>query len=352
MVILAAVEGGGTTWRAALAKDSPENITESKVFETTDQPQEVLAKIRAWLDERKFDSLGIATFGPLDPKEGSPTWGYITYTPKPGWKDTDVVGALWDGSVPVKFDTDVNPAALAEYRFNNPAGTSSCAYITVGTGVGVGLVVNGKVVHGLLHPEAGHIPWKHLEKDTDSFAGSCAWHGDCVEGTCSTPAIESYSGVDRKDLKDLPDDHPVWDRVGRSLGSACATLALVASPERIVISGGVMNRTILYQKIREQALACLNGYLKHPLLTKERIEEYICPSKWGQRAGTVGALTLSLLAWEEGNAPDTVSVVSASKKCCKCPFTNIGINMVHVVVGGLAAVGLVALVTGRMSRSS
>ncbi|EGD74716.1 hypothetical protein PTSG_06077 [Salpingoeca rosetta] len=155
--VFAGVEGGGQTWRVAIAVGSPTNITERAVFETK-KPETTLPAIRAWLDEHEYDALGIATFGPIEPKRDHPEYGYITSTPKPHWKNANVVAPLWNGRVPHKFDTDVNAPALAEFKAHGEAmGHSSCAYITVGTGVGVGLVINGKPVHGLLHPEGGHV---------------------------------------------------------------------------------------------------------------------------------------------------------------------------------------------------
>ena len=170
MPVLAAVEGGGTTYVVAIAKDKPENIIERASFPTT-TPEETLAKCKAWLAQRSFDALGIATFGPVDPRTSSKTYGHITKTPKKLWRDADVVGALDVFGVPIKFDTDVNAPALSEYRAMVLKGEDpSCvAYATVGTGVGVGLVVNGAPVHGLLHPEAGHacVP----RYPGDDFAG-------------------------------------------------------------------------------------------------------------------------------------------------------------------------------------
>jgi fructokinase len=177
-VIVAGVEGGGTSWRAALGRISPDRksyeLLEDHRWMTT-SPAETLGAINAWLRERRpqFQALGIASFGPVDPKRGSPTFGYITATPKVAWRNTDVVTALTAGlgaDLACAFDTDVNAPALAEYMLSGMAeqSKSSCAYVTVGTGVGVGLVVNGKTVHGLLHPEAGHISVPLMPADADS----------------------------------------------------------------------------------------------------------------------------------------------------------------------------------------
>mmetsp|Transcript_32172 Transcript_32172/g.42424 ORF Transcript_32172/g.42424 Transcript_32172/m.42424 type:complete len:327 (+) Transcript_32172:85-1065(+) len=304
MVVYAAIEGGGTSWRVALVEDDPTNVKaiEMAQYVTTENPEEVMNQIKEWLKDKHYDALGIATFGPIDAKEGSPNFGKITTTPKPGWKNTDVVGYFWDKKVPMKFDTDVNAPALAEFKYGNPPGTTSCAYITVGTGIGVGLVVNSKPVHGMMHPEAGHLTFARKgglsEQGAWSYEGACPFHKGCVEGFASTPGIAGAKGVDKTSLADLTDDDPVWDSVAQALGSLCYNLVLTVSPERIVISGGVMNRTILYSKIRTVVKELMNGYIDNPLLD-EKIDEFIVPSTWGQKAGVVGTLTLAQYAYEE-----------------------------------------------------
>lgn len=289
------IEGGGTTWKVAIAQDKPDNITESIRFDTT-SPEETFGKIKEWIKDKNYDSVGIATFGPVDPKLTSPTYGHITTTPKPGWKNVDVVGALTDGSKPILFDTDVNAPALAEFTFHASSPTqSSVAYITVGTGVGVGLVINGKTVHGLVHPEGGHVPPFRLP--SDGIKGNDLYKD--IEGLSNTIAIASKKGIDRHLLKTIGDDDAVWDSVAHALGSLCATLVLMVSVERIVISGGVLNRTILYPKIRAKTLEILKGYIVHPLLTPALIDQYITPSEWGDNAGIVGALTLAKVALDD-----------------------------------------------------
>ena len=235
---LAAIEGGGTTWVAVIAHESPENIVERADFKT-ELPEKTLGEIRDWLTKREFDAIGIATFGPVDAVESSPTYGYITSTPKPNWDNTgvffvskksrlhccsqtslmlrtlfplisrflllimscgivDVLGLLGirQFGKPFKFDTDVNAPALAEFLKNRElnASLSSSAYITIGTGVGVGLVVNGQTVHGLLHPEAGHI--MVARQPGDDFEGTCPYHGACIEGLCSSGALAARKGED------------------------------------------------------------------------------------------------------------------------------------------------------------
>eukprot|EP00730_Choanoeca_flexa_P014191 TRINITY_DN6113_c0_g1_i2.p1 TRINITY_DN6113_c0_g1~~TRINITY_DN6113_c0_g1_i2.p1 ORF type:complete len:341 (+),score=35.39 TRINITY_DN6113_c0_g1_i2:163-1185(+) len=315
-VIYAGVEGGGSSWRAAIAVGDPANIQERQTFLTT-TPEETLTAIRAWLDQRKFDALGIATFGPIEPSKGQELYGHITSTPKPHWKNANVVGALWDKTVPHMFDTDVNAPAMSEYMAVGKAkGHSSAAYITVGTGVGgtcvsqaesclqlrcimciVGLVVNGKPVHGLLHPEGGHMMLRRDKNDKSGFNGWCKFHDDCVEGMAAAPALAMQLGVDKEQLKDFPDDHPIWESCSHTLAVLCANIILLVSPESIVLSGGVLLRECLFDKIRDKTKDLLQGYVQKEILL-ERTEELIRPSKWGNNAGIIGALFLARCALE------------------------------------------------------
>lgn len=294
--MIAAVEGGGTTWVCATAlASSPTELVEVESFPTT-TPVETLTAISEWLSKRTFDSLGIACFGPIDPDESSETYGYITETPKPGWQNTDVVGFLrdrlpGDKNIPIAFDTDVNAPALAEARQSH---FSSLAYVTVGTGVGVGLVVNGAPVHGLLHPEAGHISCPRFPADED-FDDSGLTSLDCpgwfeVEAMCATRALARRAGVPAQDLKNLPDDHEVWEACSHYLAAMCANLVLVVSPQKIILSGGVMQRDSLFPKIRRKVVKMLNGYIP---VKRLQDEDFITPSQWGNRAGIIGALALT-----------------------------------------------------------
>lgn len=280
----AAIEGGGTSWLVAISEDEVDNLVELKQFPTDANPEVTLSAIRKWLNEKgPFDSIGIASFGPCDVKLSSPTYGYITSTPKPGWKNTDVIGLLGlrdeFAGVPFLFDTDVNAPALAEYNLHRTSeSTSSGAYITVGTGVGVGLVVNGKSVKGLLHPEAGHI--HVMLKPGDTHQGTCPFHGSCIEGMCNTISLASRKGISAADLPSLPDDDDVWDYLAYYLGQLCANLVLIAMPEFISIGGGVLNRMSLYPKIRAHTAAILNGYVQDDHITTSAIETFIRPSYW------------------------------------------------------------------------
>lgn len=279
---LAAIEGGGTTWVCSIAVDTPDNFVDRAEFPTTD-PETTLGQVREWLRGQSFDAVGVATFGPIDAKIGSPTFGYITSTPKPRWGNTNVIGMLGlhdeFKQYPFRFDTDVNAPALAEYTLHRQsAATTSCAYITVGTGIGVGFVINGQTVKGMMHPEAGHIQVKRIEGD--DFRGTCPFHGDCVEGMCSTGALTARAICTPSDLPGLSDDHIVWDHCAYYIAQLCTSMVLIASPELICIGGGVLNRESLYPRIRKYTLQLLNGYVQHELLTEDRIHEFIKASYW------------------------------------------------------------------------
>lgn len=276
----AAVEGGGTSWVAAIMENEPHNILE-RIRVATDTPEKTLGEIRQWLKERKFDAIGVATFGPIDANVTSERYGYITSTPKPGWQDTDVLGLLGvrELNVPFLFDTDVNAPALAEHVMYSDGKTSSCAYITVGTGIGVGMVVNSQTVRGLMHPEAGHL--KAARQEGDTFPGNCPYHGACIEGMCASGALVARKQLsDAAELASLPDDDPVWDACAYQLAQLCANLIYIASPERIVFGGGVMNRLSLYPKIRYHVMAVINGYIQSDKLTPEGLVDYIKPAYW------------------------------------------------------------------------
>ena len=293
----AAVEGGGQSWVCALASGQPDSIVESATFPTLD-PGQTLGEIKAWLVARKekIRSIGIATFGPIDARPASSRFGYITSTPKEGWGQTDVLRMLgvYDElrGIPYRFDTDVNAPALSEYA--SIGGISSCAYVTVGTGIGVGLVVNGRTVHGMLHPEAGHMLVARM--GNDHFPGVCKFHKCCVEGMCSSVAVAARAGVPLTSLPSLTDSHEVWDICAYYIAALCANLILTVSPERIILGGGVMNRTCLFDKVRRYTLQILNGYIEVGALKEDIIHNYITPSRWGSQAGIVGALHLAQTA--------------------------------------------------------
>jgi fructokinase len=301
------IDAGGTTFKIAYAPtEDIRNVTVHHSVPTTESPVSTLAAVVAFI--RQLPSvpraIGVASFGPLDLTRESPTYGHITTTPKPGWQFANVLGPLRAAfpGMPIGFDTDVNAAAVGELRHGNHGDdVSSIAYITVGTGVGVGLVINRQSVTGLLHPEMGHVkPPLHAADVASGFTGTCPFHGECIEGLVSTGALCKRFGVAADALAALPDDDERWNVVAFYLANLCATLTLTVSPHKIVISGGVMNRRSLFPRIRKQFLASINGYLKQlPIL---ETDSYIVPSPFGDTSGGIGALQLAVAALEHGAA--------------------------------------------------
>ncbi|CAK4395452.1 unnamed protein product [Aphanomyces euteiches] len=260
------VELGGTTWALAIAHDSPLNIVARTRIDTT-TPEETFAKAFAWLDTQSFDAIGIASFGPVDLNHKSSTYGFITTTPKPHWGNTDIVGVFKARypNAPINFETDVNAPALFEAAFGGHGEVSSLCYITVGTGIGVGVCIDGKPVHGMMHPEAGHMYVPLATEDIQAgFRGTCPFHGSCAEGMAASGAISSRLQVDRTALTSVADNDPVWDTVAHYLAHVCVNLTLTVSPQVIVIGGGISKRTGLLEKIHAKFDSYLNGYVKTP----------------------------------------------------------------------------------------
>jgi len=293
-VRIGAIEAGGTKIICGIGNEHGE--IEKKINFPTESPEIVFAKIRSFFEEEQLDALGVGTFGPIDVNRGSATYGYITSTPKPGWRDVDVLGELKSYiDVPIGFDTDVNGAALAEALWGSAKGVNSCVYYTIGTGVGVGVYVESNLVHGLLHPEAGHIPVKRHPQD--SFEGFCPYHGDCLEGVAAGPAIERRYG---KKGHELSVDHEAWKLEAYYLGQALMSTILLLSPERIILGGGVMHQEQLFPMIREEVKRNLNGYVQHDMLLKH-IDQYIIPPGLGDNAGLSGAVAIGLLEYKAAN---------------------------------------------------
>jgi fructokinase len=235
--------------------------------------------------------IGIGSFGPVDLNPASPKFGYITSTPKQGWHDTDLVGAVRRSTgLPVAFDTDVNAAAMGEARWGAAQGLDTFLYLTIGTGVGGGGMANGRLLHGLVHPEMGHIRVPH-DLHTDPFPGVCPFHGDCLEGLISGPAVEARWS---RRGETLPPEHPAWDLQARYIALALDNWICTLSPERIILGGGVMRQAHLFPRIRAQVLALLNGYIQSPGIL-ERIGDYIVAPALGGDAGVLGAIALAEL---------------------------------------------------------
>ena len=302
------IEAGGTKFVCAVAS-GPDDVRAEVQFATT-TPSETIEKAIRFFQEQmaaqagRLDAIGIASFGPVDPNPASPTYGHITTTPKPGWANTDFAGAVRRAlDLPVGFDTDVNGAALGEHRWGAAQGLDTFVYMTIGTGIGAGGMVGGRLMHGLIHPEMGHIRLPHdlatagtAEQGpyADPFPGVCSYHGDCLEGLACGPALEARWG---QAPETLPADHPGWSLQARYLALAVVNLICTLSPQRIILGGGVMKQRHLFPRIRAEVQTLLNGYVQAPEIT-DRIEEYIVPPALGSRAGVMGAIALAARAGE------------------------------------------------------
>jgi fructokinase len=291
--LFGAVEAGGTKFVCAIGDESGSLHAELR-FPTTD-PASTLAAVRDFLGERSgalgaLSAIGVGSFGPVILERESAKYGFIGKTPKAGWSDIDIVGMLTrDFSCPVGFDTDVNAAALAEHRWGAARDTANLVYLTVGTGIGGGVLVDGTPLHGLMHPEIGHIYPRRHPFDT-RFPGICPFHRDCMEGLASGPAILSRCGAD---LAHLDAPHVQWEIQADYLGQLCAQLVLTLSPQRIIIGGGVMAQERLFPDIRQRTLHWLGGYVDRREILGD-IDHYVVPPALGANAGVLGALALAI----------------------------------------------------------
>ncbi len=290
MDIYGGVETGGT-WCVCALGTGPEDLVAEQTFRTG-APAETLEQIVAFFaaaDHPRPRAIGIGAFGPVDLNPASATWGYVTTTPKPGWAHTPVAGMIRDRlGVPVRFDTDVNAAAVGEHRWGAGRDTASLCYLTVGTGIGAGIIIEGRPVHGLIHPEPGHLRIPH-DRGADPFAGSCPVHGDCWEGLAAGGAIAARWGSPGPDL---PDDHPAWALEAEYLALGILSIISVVSPERVIAGGGVLQRPGLLGAVRQRLRTLVGGYLETPLLA-ERIDEYVVAPALGDRSGVLGAIALA-----------------------------------------------------------
>jgi fructokinase len=289
--LLAGVELGGTKCVCILGT-GPDDVRALERLPTGER-EETLRQIEAVFERWRSQygaprALGIASFGPVDLRPDSHTYGYITSTPKPGWRNTDLARRLERRcGVPVGFDTDVNGAALAEGRWGGAQGLENFAYVTIGTGIGVGSIVRGRSIFGMNHAELGHI--RVARKSGDTFAGSCSYHGDCIEGLASGPAIEARAGIA---ASELPADHPAWEYVAHGLGQLMHTMVLTTAPSRIFLGGGVMAQSHLFERIQQELTRSLNGYIEAPQLERG-LAQFIVPPGLGTMAGPLGALALA-----------------------------------------------------------
>ncbi|MGZ2411081.1 fructokinase [Sphingomonas sp. F9_3S_D5_B_2] len=289
-MIYAGVELGGTKCVATLAR-GPDGVIARETIATT-SPDETLGRIadvlRQWQSGEGFAALGVASFGPVDLDERSPDYGHITSTPKPGWAGADVLGSLQRAAgVPAAFDTDVNGAALAEMRWGAGQGFDDFAYVTVGTGVGVGLIANGLPMRGFAHCELGHIRVARLAGD--DFKGSCPYHGDCVEGLAAGPSLIARAGAER--VSSLAADDAVWTSVAWAIAQLCHAIVCTAAPRGIAIGGGVIDhQPHLLKRVEEMLVESLNGYMTLP------DGAYVRAPALGKDAGPLGSIALAMNA--------------------------------------------------------
>jgi len=277
-----AIEAGGTKFVCAISDENFE--IKERVSIPTTTPEETLSNVFEFFEQFKLDSIGIGSFGPIDVNKKSATYGYVTTTPKVAWTNFDFLGAVKKRyEIPVGWTTDVNAAALGELKKGAAIGLDSCVYLTVGTGIGGGAVVNGKLLAGYGHPEMGHMLVR-LHPD-ESYGGFCPYHGNCLEGIAAGPAIEGRYGVKGHELADKIE---VWQMEAYYLAQALMNYTLILSPERIVLGGGVMKQNQLYTLVREEFKKLMAGYVAVPPL-----EEYIVAPGLGDNAGVTGCLLLA-----------------------------------------------------------
>jgi fructokinase len=287
-IYVGGIEAGGTKFVCAVGT-GPNDVRAEARFPTT-TPEETIGSAVAFFREQEERygppaAIGIGSFGPLDPKPNSPTYGFITSTPKPHWANIDLAGAIRrELGAPVGFDTDVNVAGLGEYRWGAAQGLTNFIYLTIGTGVGGGVLINGVPVHGLVHPELGHIPLPH-DWAADPYKGHCPFHGDCLEGMAAGPAIGERWG---RPAVELEPGHPAWELESHYLALALQSFICTLSPERVILGGGVMEQPQLFPLVRWRVQEYLNGYVQSTAILFD-IERYIVPPALGNRAGVLGA---------------------------------------------------------------
>jgi fructokinase len=293
MKLFGGIEAGGTKFVCMVGADA-DNLVKEERFPTT-TPRETIHKVTEFFlpyaKSGELTAVGIASFGPLDLNPDSPTYGYITTTPKAGWKQTDLYGEIHRRlQVPVAFDTDVNAAAFGEqYWMPENRSLDPFLYMTVGTGIGVGVIINGAPLHGLMHAEAGHFALPH-DWQRDPFAGVCPYHGDCLEGLASGLSMSKRWG---QNPESLPDSHPGWDLESDYIAMALANLIYAYSPQRIILGGGVSKHPGLLQAVRCKVKQFMNGYVQSPMLL-DGINGYIVPPALGNHSGGLGAIAMAI----------------------------------------------------------
>lgn len=290
--LVGSIEAGGTKFVCTVGS-GPDDIRDELRYPTT-TPDETLGRAIEFFRQQeaahgKLAALGIGSFGPIDLIDGSPTWGHVTSTPKPGWSGADFVGPLRAAfDVPIGWDTDVNAAALGEHTWGAARGLDTFVYLTVGTGIGGGGMSRGRLLHGLVHPEIGHIRPRR-DPARDPYRGCCPFHGDCLEGLASGSAIADRWGAKGVDL---PPDHEAWALEADYLAQGVVSLILILSPQRVVMGGGVMKQEHVFPLLRQRVLELLGDYVQSPSLLED-IEHFIVPPGLGDQAGMLGGIALA-----------------------------------------------------------
>ncbi|ALS28534.1 ROK family protein [Paenibacillus cisolokensis] len=289
---IGAIEAGGTKFVCGIGDENGTIV--DRVSFPTEMPETTIANVIAYFRDKEVEAIGVGSFGPIDLDPASPTYGHVTTTPKPGWSGYPLLGTLKEAfDVPFGWDTDVNAAAFGEATWGAARGLDSCVYYTIGTGIGVGVYAEGKMVHGLVHPEGGHVLTRR--HPDDRFEGFCPYHGDCLEGMAAGPALEKRWNMKGKDI---PADHPAWAIEAFYIGQAVAGTILLLSPKKVILGGGVMHQRQLLPLIRAEVQKNLNGYVSADAL-RDGIDSYIVTPGLGDNAGLCGALALGLAAARE-----------------------------------------------------
>ncbi len=291
------IEAGGTKFVCAVGT-GPDDIR-AELRLPTESSEVTMGRVidffRGQQEQHDIAAIGVASFGPVDPDPDSRTFGHITNTPKPGWANTPVAPILRDAfDVPIGFDTDVNVAALGEHSWGAAQEVGTFVYLTIGTGIGGGGMVDGNLLHGLIHPEMGHIAIPH-NWERDPFAGTCPFHGDCWEGLANGPALEERWG---QAGESLPEGHEAWSLEAHYIALGVTSIMMILSPQMVVLGGGVMEQAHLFPLVHREVQTQLNGYIQTPAILEE-IESYIVPPALGGRSGALGAIALAQRALQD-----------------------------------------------------
>jgi fructokinase len=283
LLMVGGIESGGSKWELAVGT-GPDDVRASETIPTTLPEETIERAVDFFRRAGAVEAIGIGSFGPVDVREGSPTWGYVTTTPKPGWANTDVGQEIRRRlDVPVAFDTDVNAAALGEHRWGAGRGLDTFWYVTVGSGIGGGGIAGGELLHGLSHPEFGHLRVPH-DREVDPFDGVCPYHGDCLEGLASGTALAARWGRPPHELEDAH----AWELEARYLALGLVAVVAVLSPQRIVVGGGVARREGLLELVRRELTELMNGYFGF-----DASDDFVTAPALGTRAGVLGAIALA-----------------------------------------------------------